>query len=322
MNVNPIVGLVGSGAIARTHVASWRQLDVPLRIYSPDTNLSAFCAEHKIVKADTLDELIASVDIVDVCAPTHVHAEIVTRAAAARRHVVCEKPLTLTLADARAVQAACQKADVTLFPCQVVRYFPEYIAAKRAVDAGRIGTPAVLRLLRKGAKPTSPWFSEPSLSGGLVVDQMIHDFDYARWVAGDVARVFAKVVDFPGNFTSAYAILTHRSGALTHVQGTWGHPKTVFETAFTLSGSAGQLRFTSRDRSPLRWDLTVNEEEGGTLLPQFDEANSPFTAQLGEFISAIKGGPPPRVTAADGIAALQIALAAVESAATNRAISI
>jgi predicted dehydrogenase len=320
MNGKPTIGLIGSGGIARAHVASWKQLGTPVRVYSTDANVAAFCAEHATTKVDTLAELLASVDVVDVCAPTHVHAEIVTLAAAAGRDIVCEKPLARTVSQAESALAACRDAGVTLYPCQVVRYFPEYVAAKLAVDTGQIGTPAVLRLLRKGAKPVQSWFSDTVKSGGLIVDQMIHDFDYARWVAGDVATVFAKIVEFPNGLTSAYAILTHRNGALSHVQGSWAHRDTVFETAFTLTGSTGQVSFASRERQEARWNLADARPGGGTLLPEFDESNSPFTTQLGEFLTAINGGPQPRVSADDGLAALQIALAAAESAATNRAV--
>jgi predicted dehydrogenase len=322
MRPAPTIGLVGSGGIAQAHAGAWHELGVPLSVHSPDDNVAAFCAEHEADNVETLADLLARVDVVDVCAPTHVHAEIVALAAAAGCDIVCEKPLARTNAEAESALAACRAAGVALYPCQVVRFFPEYVAAKRAVDAGRIGTPAVLRFLRKGAKPLKPWFSDLSKSGGLVVDQMIHDFDYARWIAGDVATVFAKIIELPNDLTSAFAILTHRNGALSHVQGAWGHRDTVFETAFTLSGSAGQLRFSSRDRTALRWDLPAASADGGSLLPDFDASHSPFAAQLDEFLTAIAGGPTPRVSAEDGIAALQIALAAAESAATNRAVTL
>jgi predicted dehydrogenase len=322
MRFAPTIGLVGSGGIAQAHAAAWRLLGIPLHVFSPDDNVAAFCAEHNATNVETLAELLTQVDVVDVCAPTPDHAAIVTQAAAAGRDIVCEKPLARTNAEAESALDACRTAGVALYPCQVVRFFPEYVAAKRSVDAGRIGAPAVLRFARKGAKPLKPWFSDLSKSGGLVVDQMIHDFDYARWVAGDVATVFAKIIEFPNDLTSAYAILTHHTGALSHVQGAWGHRNTVFETAFTISGSAGQLRFSSRERAALRWDLPTGGADGGTLLPDFDATHSPFATQLQEFLTAIAGGPAPRVTAEDGLAALQIALAAAESAATNRAVNL
>jgi predicted dehydrogenase len=322
VNVKPVVGLVGTGGIAVEHAASWRQLGVPVRVYSPDQNVDAFCAEQQMTKVDTLKHLLALVDVVDICAPTDVHADIIALAAAAGRDVICEKPLARTRQDAEAALAACWRAGVALHPCQVVRYFPEYVAAKQAIENGRIGVPAVLRFLRKGARPTKPWFADWSRSGGILVDQMIHDFDYARWVAGDVATVFAKVVEFPDDLWSAYAILTHRDGVLSHVQGRWGDSSTVFETAFTLSGSAGQLRFASREQGAVRWHLPTTPGGSGALLPEIDELNSPFTTQLGEFIAASCGGPPPRVGPEDGLAALNISLAAAESAATGRAVNL
>lgn len=315
------VGVVGSGGIAPLHVTGWLGLGAQVSVFSTDDNIDAFAGHYGLVKTASLDDLIAGVDVVDVCTPTYAHAPIVVAAAAAGRDVVCEKPLALTHADASAMVDACDRAGVRLFPCMVVRFFPEYVVAKAAVDAGRIGEPAVLRLSRLGAKPVRPWFADRSLSGGLLVDQMIHDFDFARWVAGDVETVFAKVIDRGAGQATGYAVLTHQSGALSHVRGGWGPPHTVFETAFTLSGSRGQLRHSSCSTRALRWDAPLLDDAGGGLLPDIDETNSPFAGELAEFASALTDGALPRVTAEDGLAALDIALAAVESAATGRPVS-
>jgi predicted dehydrogenase len=315
------VGVVGSGGIAPLHVTAWLGMGASVSVCSTDANLEAFAAAYGILRVASIDELIATVDVVDVCTPTFAHTDIVVAAAAAGRDIVCEKPLALTHADAAAMIDACDQAGVRLYPCMVVRFFPDYVVAKAAVDAGRIGEPAVLRLSRLGAKPVRPWFTDRSRSGGLLVDQMIHDFDYARWVAGDVCAVYAKVVDRGGGQATAYAVLTHESGALSHVRGGWGPPHTIFETSFTLSGSRGQLRHCSSGRRPLRWDAPLIDDAGGGLLPEIDETNSPFAAELAEFASAFTSGSLPRVTAEDGLAALDIALAAAESAASGRPVS-
>jgi myo-inositol 2-dehydrogenase/D-chiro-inositol 1-dehydrogenase len=315
------VGVVGSGGIADPHVSAWLAMGAQVSVYSPDPNVAQFAARHGLTRVGSLEDLLSGVEVVDVCAPTYAHAEIVASAAAAGRDIVCEKPLALTHTDGAAMIEACGRAGIGLYPCQVVRYFPEYVAAKAAVDAGRIGQPAVLRLSRRGAKPVRPWFSDPVLSGGLVVDQMIHDFDYARWVAGDVHTVYAKVVGHGDGLATGYAILTHETGAITHVRGGWGPPHTVFETSFTLSGSHGQLRHSSSDRRALRWDAPAMDDAGGGLLPEIDETNSPFAAELVEFAAAITTGVQPRVTAEDGLAALDIALAAAASAASGQPVS-
>ena len=308
-------GVVGAGGIAHAHVSAWQHLGAEVRIFSIDGQASVLAEHYGVIEAFSLDELIASSDVVDVCVPTYVHDEIVLAAAEAGRHVVCEKPLSLTHASAQAMIDACRVSGVQMYPGQVVRYFPQYAAAKAAVDAGQIGEPAILRLSRRSAAPVSGWFADPALSGGLLVDQMIHDFDYARWICGDVSAVYAKVVS-QGRQATAYAVLTHKNGALSQVTGSWGPPHTVFSTSFTISGSGGQLHHSSLEREVLRWDAPAVSDGGGELLPV--DFAPPFITELGEFATAFVGGAAPRVTAEDSLAALDIALAAAASAASGQ----
>lgn len=315
------VGVVGAGGIASPHLAAWRRLGARLAIYSTDDQAPALAARHEATVCRGLDELLAAADVVDVCTPTFTHDEIVIAAARAGRHVICEKPLARTHAKAAAMIEACRSAGVALYPGQVVRFYPAYAAAKRAVDEGGIGTPAVLRFSRRGAGPSRDWFHDVDLSGGIIVDQMIHDIDFARWIAGDVERVFARITGGDPEPTTAYAVLTHESGALTHITGAWGHPQTVFRTSFSLSGSSGLLEDDSTRRPAVTWDLAEPDPQGGGLLPLDAHTESPFLTELREFAAALDGGPPPRVGADDGLAALDIALAGLESARTGRAVN-
>ena len=140
--------------------------------------------------APDLEDLLGGCDVVDVCTPTDTHHGIVMQAAAVGRNIICEKPLSHRRSEALEMIEACEAAGVQLHPGQVVRYFPEYAAAK-LVAAGGSAT------RRPAAEPSgcatgAPWFADATQSGGLLVDQMIHDFDFARWVAGEVVQVFAS----------------------------------------------------------------------------------------------------------------------------------
>ena len=314
------VGVVGAGGIAHPHLQAWRELGFRALVYSTDGQAPAVASRHGARACDTLQELIDGCDIVDVCTPTFVHESIVLAAAAAGRHVICEKPLSVNHASAARMIAACRVADVQIYPGQVVRYFPAYAAARAAVDSGRIGRPAVLRLTRRGATPVQQWFSDPVLSGGLLVDQMIHDFDFARWVAGEVASVYAKLVGGNGSPLIGLAVLTHTSGALSHLVGGWGRPDERFRTSFSLAGDGGLIRHSSTDRPALTFDGFGPVAGEGALLPDTG-AHSPYQSELAEFAAAFAGGRTPRVTAQDSLAALDIALAATQSVRTGRPVA-
>src|SRR5699024_9643048 len=129
---------------------------------------------------DSLTDLWPQVDLVDIVTPTGTHAEIALAAIAQGKHVVCEKPLARTSVAATEMVRAATEAGVHLFPAHVVRYFPAYTAARAAISGGAIGTVAVSRFRRMSAAPTAPWFFDEVASGGIVMDQMIHDLDQAR----------------------------------------------------------------------------------------------------------------------------------------------
>lgn len=319
------VGVVGPGVMGGHHIAVWQQLGVDVCAYAPGAETrDAARRSYAITVHDELARLIEAVDVVDVCVPTDLHCEMVTAAAAAGRHVICEKPLALTLADAVSMRDACRTAGVQLHVAHALRFFPDYAAARATVDAGGIGRPAVLRLRRTAMMPAaSGWFTDPARSGGIVFDLMIHDLDYARWVAGDVVRVFARIraPREGGAPTRAYAILTHVDGALSHLESTWGLPGAKFTTSFELAGSGGILEHDATVTEPLHIDLPAPAGEGG-YLPPLGAGDDPYALELSELAAAISGGPAPRVTPDDGIAAVRIALAVGESARTGRAVEL
>lgn len=317
------VGVVGAGGISQVHLDAWQRLGVDIVVFSIDGRAAEVAAAFGGRPVDSLAELIEHADIVDVCVPTYDHPAVVAAAAAAGRHVVCEKPLALTHTAAAEMIAQCEQAGVQLYPGQVVRYFPQNAVARAQVAAGGIGRPAVLRLSRRGAAPGAAWFADPALSGGVIVDQMIHDIDYARWVAGDVSTVWASVT--AGDFSRQQVgsvVMTHTNGTLSQLTGGWGGPDQVFTTSFSLAGSSGLIEHTTRGRSPVQWESSGSQDQRGALLPDADPAFSPYLFELTEFLAAFRGGPVPRVTAADSLAALDIALAATASAHSGEVVAV
>lgn len=325
------VGVVGAGFMGETHLTGWAAEGIPAFVYDVDpARASAVAARTGARATGSLGELLAGADVVDVCTATHRHREVAIAAAQAGRHVICEKPLARTLEDGAAILAACRRAGVRLFVAHVVRWFPEYERAHREVADGRIGDPAVLRLKRASFRPRHPaghWFFDPARSGGMVVDLMIHDFDFARWIAGDVVAVHCRSlgVDRPDlGVDHAYALLTHASGAISHVTGSWAYPPPTFRTALEIAGSHGLIEYDSAVAPSIVPYLHSpgGDGAGAVGLPGSPTAEDPYRLELREFHRAIRDDVEARVTAEDGLEALRIALAADESARTGRVVPI
>ncbi|HEX6383217.1 MAG TPA: Gfo/Idh/MocA family oxidoreductase [Anaerolineae bacterium] len=326
------VGIVGTGFMGVAHAAGWAATEARIAGSVAETVESAesLAAEYDAKVFSDLATMLPEVDVVDICTPTHLHHEMVLQAAAAGKDIVCEKPLARTVAQAQEMVQVCRQAGVVLLVAHVVRFFPEYALAQQAVAAGDIGRPGVIRLSRGSYRPKKPvgnWFLDEAKSGGILMDLMIHDFDYARWIAGDVESVFARrVTEKHPEAAVDYglAILRHRTGALSHVAGAWAYPPPTFRTGLEIAGDAGLIAFDSDVTAPIL-NLLHKSEEGDApdvALPSSPTRESPYTTQIKEFYRALKDNRPVRVSGEDGLAAVQIAEAAIESAASGRAVSL
>ena len=318
------VGIIGAGSMGQAHARGWAATGAELVGVAARTPESAVpLAERYHLRVYASNEaLIDEVDIVDVCVPTDLHKGLVLAAAAAGKHVLCEKPLALTVADAEQMIAACERAQVRLFVGMVARFFPQYRAAQRAVVAGRIGEVGVIRLKRVAYQPVGDegWFGNEARSGGLLLDLMIHDFDLARWLGGEVERVYARSVraaepGAPGDYALATLRLT--SGAMALIEGGWAYPPGVFRTAFDVAGSAGVLEWGSDATDSLRTFLKSDADAAVARvgIPGSGSAADPYSVEIEHAYRAIRDGSPFSVTARDGLEALRIALAARESLA-------
>src|SRR5215510_8187019 len=254
------VGIVGAGSMGPTHAAGWAKTPARIVGFAAETSREAdvLAKRYDAKVYPSLDALLRDVDVIDICSPTHLHHEMALKAAAASKHIVCEKPLARTTEQAQEIVNACRKAGVQLLVAHVVRFFPEYALAHSAVIEGQIGKPGVIRLHRGSYRPKKPignWFLDEAKSGGILMDMMIHDYDYARWVAGEVETVSARRVteahpDAPIDY--GLVILGHRSGALSHIAGAWAYPPPTFITRFEIAGNRGLIEFDSEGTAPIQ----------------------------------------------------------------------
>lgn len=320
------VGLVGAGGIARAHAPAWQALGVDLLVYSVEGAKDLVTELGYGEVSPSLDDLLSRSDVVDVVTPTDTHPEVVRRALEADRDVICEKPLALSSSEGQSLVDLAELKGRRLFVAHVVRYFQEYRAAKNAVAAGTLGNLAVSRYFRGGSFPAwAKWFAEDERSGGIAMDLMVHDLDYARWLAGPVTRVYATITRSAsdGGQPLAYgqATLTHESGAVSLITGAWGAPEASFSSSFHIAGSEGTLSFDSSREESMHFDIP-STGESDQMLPDLSVVESPYLTELRQFVEAIDNDAPIDVTARDGVEAVKIAEAVIESAATGQPVAL
>ena len=299
----------------------------------------ALAAKHGAQAFTDFDAMLDQVqpDVVDVCCPTPWHVDYVTRAADRAsewglRGISTEKPMARTLADCQKMIAACELADIPLFVAHVVRFFPEFGLIKRGVDAGYVGKPAAIRTRRGGPMPRAwnDWYGKLELSGGCILDLIIHDFDWLRWTFGEVERVYARGAchsKLPG-FDYALVTLRFCSGAIGHVEGTWNDPG-GFKVAVEIAGDAGLADYNFNQPTGAAFTMALNSLEsvegklrGGVAVPESPTSVNPYQAELQHFLDCLETGTPPSISPHDGMEAVRIALAALESIETGKSVTL
>jgi predicted dehydrogenase len=203
----------------------------------------------------------ADVDVVDVCLPTYLHARYTIQALEAGHHVLCEKPMALTVADADRMITAAREADRRLMIAQCIRFWPEYLYLKQCVEEQPFGKLLSLNMARMGGRPIwswENWFLDPARSGGMVLDLHIHDVDYVNYLLGlpdevqATARRFAVSAAAPGAYDIIHACYHYDDGPQVHIHGGWSVAQIPFNAAFDAWFEEGFLRYDGRNTPALQ----------------------------------------------------------------------
>ena len=321
------VGLVGAGFMGSTHLAAYAGMpDVEVTgVADPNPEAAAEAASSVGARPYPSYEALVEaeeVDVVDACVPTALHRDLALRVAADGKHLFLEKPIARTLGDADEILAAFDSGAGRLFVGHVVRFFPEYVRIKAMVEAGDLGTVGVVRTSRRSPflRGWNDWYADWRQSGGVLVDLVIHDFDFLRWCFGEVERVYARGVAGLEYNRLDYALTTlrFREGPLAHVEGHWGYPA-PFEYAIEVAGSGGLVTTDSTESPPLK---LLQSADPAVDAPNVAVGKSPYTAELEHFVRCLQTGEDPVVGGHDAREALRVSLAAIESVRTGEPVTL
>ena len=288
----------------------------------------AFAAANAIPTAtnDLATLLGQEIDAVYVSTTNELHLAQTLAAAGAGRHVLCEKPLALTLADARAMVAACRKAGLVMGTNHHLRNAATHRAMRAAITGGRIGRPLFARVFHAVYLPPhlQGWrITTPSTGAGVVMDITVHDADTLRFVLAEepvevTALTQASGMAAPGIEDGVMGVVRFRSGLLAqlHDAFTTRHATTGLE----VHGEEGSLIATDCMTQQPKGEVRLRTAAGEELLP-LDHENL-YARSLRAFHAAVRGEGEPAATGEDGVRSLALALAALESAATGRTVRV
>jgi UDP-N-acetylglucosamine 3-dehydrogenase len=327
------VGILGAGGMGNCHARCFKRIAGTRVVAVADIRhdaADALAAEHEAIAYYTIDALLreAAVDMVVVCLPTYVHASAVVAAAEAGVHVLCEKPLTLTLADADRMLAAVQRAGVKAMVAQVVRFMPHYRLIQSLYDRGDLGRPLMAEAIRIAPPPTwMTWALDPDLGGGALYDMHIHDLDYLYWLFGLPQRVYAVGIQTPGGgWNHVNTSLDYGDFKAVAQASLLMPPGWPFTMSFRLMGDKGLAQYPLRSQEALDYkspantagDLALYLDGRQTPCPPLDPKD-PYVAEDEYFVDCLtKGVAPQLATLEQARQVLGVVLAVKGSLETGR----
>lgn len=318
------VGLLGAGRIGRFHAntVAYKTAGAELVAISDvmagaaaalaaATDAPHWGGDPAVVLADP------SIDAVIIATPGPTHAELITRAAEAGKHVFCEKPIALELAEIDAALAAVARAGVKLQIGFQRRFDTGYLRAKELIDGGKIGDLQIIH--SRTRDPDLPSLAYLRSCGGLFRDTSVHDFDSIRWLAGaEVASVYAAgavlidpIVAEAGDVDTAVVTLRLTNGAIATVDNS-RRAVYGYDVRAEVFGSAGSVEVSrpSPTAAIYRSPAGIGQDHVFEFLDLFKDA---YEEEIRSFITCVRTGATPRVTGEDGRMATVIGLAAQES---------
>jgi scyllo-inositol 2-dehydrogenase (NAD+) len=321
------VGLVGAGRAGAVHAGNLAEYGPRAEVAAvvderPDA-AEALAGRFGAAAHANLEKALDAVDAVVISAPTFAHRDLAVRAAGAGKHVFCEKPMALTVAECDEMIAAAEATGVVLQIGFMRRFQPEFMEARRRIEAGEIGEPMVIKSLTRGPGLPPPWAWDIERSNGMLAEVNSHDFDCVRWLAGaEIERVYAEVTHLKGRergvaaehfYDSAVVSLRLESGAIGTIDGTcpadYGYDarvEVVCSEGLLVIGALGGTAI-----------VEVRDRDVGTVTPVHrtwpERFGHAYRAEMRAFVESALEGRPPAVTGADGRAAVAAVRAANRS---------
>ncbi|MBU9711982.1 Gfo/Idh/MocA family protein [Evansella tamaricis] len=251
------IGLVGLGFIGKTHLEAYKQIEngqVTAICTTGEVSDEEITNNDKVYVTSDFENLLSdkTIDIIDICLPTFLHEEFIIKAANAGKHIICEKPLTLSMESADRILKAVHRNGVHLFVGHLLRFWPEYQIIKAYSETNMLEEIEIVHAKRLGQFPKwSKWFKDPEKSGGALFDLHIHDIDFVYYLLGEVDSVSAVgLKNEYGAWDHVITTLTFKNGSKAYVEASQrmptGYPFTMSlraqtpEKALDFTISAGE----------------------------------------------------------------------------------
>jgi UDP-N-acetyl-2-amino-2-deoxyglucuronate dehydrogenase len=334
------IGLVGCGRISKNHFDAIAKVDglELAAVCDTDAERAQRAGEERGVPSyRALDEMLRAGDfeVVTICTPSGLHSAQGIAAAQAGKHVVTEKPMSLSLRQADALVRACDDAGVQLFVVKQNRLNPPIQLVKRAVDKGRFGRIYLANVTVRWQRPqeyydAEPWRGTWEFDGGAIMNQASHYVDLMQWLVGPVESVLGKTTTQARRIEaedSGIGIFKFRSGALGVIEvNVLTYPRNL-EGSITIIGERGTVKIGGTAVNRVEHWIFAEYDDDDKLV-EAANTNPPNVYGFGHegyyrnVLAVLRGEARPETDGRAGRKSLELILGIYESAKTGCEVAI
>lgn len=326
------IGVIGAGGMGSSHaqgIATLQRARVAAVSDSDEARGRKLATDMSVPWYGDYQEMLRAgeIDAVSIASPPFMHKEMALAAAAAGKHIFCEKPMAVNVADCEAMIQAAERAGVTLMVGQVLRFLQPFLKVRELVESGAIGRTVGVEITRVsggGSVGTVPWRTRLEQSGGLLMEINAHEIDLLRCLGGDVASVYAEAdnyvhpdADFPD---LAFVLLRFRNGAIGSLYTSSACP--LGQTSGTVQGTEGAIRYNGWGKRGSLELRRMGDSQPTVFRLEDLDAPPGVAYELDRFAEAVLTGTTPVVTGLDGLKVVEIARAAYTSAGEHRPVTL
>ena len=296
------VGLIGVGGMGGCHFYNYEKIkdaelvavcDVRENVAKEkvgDRNIKIYTDYNKMIKNEDLD-------MIDICTPSFLHADMAVKLLKKGYHVLCEKPMTLNTRDAKRVAAIANQSEKNFMVAHVVRFMAPYRYLRNVIETKELGRLIRLEMKRISAIPQwswEDWMRDEKLSGGVTTDLSIHDFDFVQSVLGMPDKLNSYRYQMTNNNDTVVTSMIYDGDILVTCEGTWYNTSIPFDASFTAVFQNGYVELNKGKLIKNGKEVELNKEESPKVDLGINVGNDDgYLAEMSYFVNCIKEGKKP-----------------------------
>lgn len=309
-----MVAIIGGGFISNIHAQCYKNLGVKIEAMADisedvrkDFAIKYNCKTYKSAE-EMLKDISDNIDIVDICAPTYLHEELILLALKYNKHIICEKPLSINLNSVDNIISKLKSSDRYLMVAQVLRFWAEYVKIKEWIEEGVFGNIKLVSAMRLAQHPKSEWFYNPKKSGGGIFEFHIHDIDFLCYLFGDVKEVYANgSKDENESWDFINSSIKFKNGISASAQGIFGITDNYpFTANIKVIGDKATAEYSlsagvNLDSDGKQSNSLILYRKGKEPIIENIKSKDAYELELEYFIDCIKNNKKPEIVSLDSI---------------------